>query len=188
MFARRKEAEANNVFRRRRAGAVEVPAPRVPNCGRQSEKPIREPAKRNGKGQRGQHGVAVQEGRAEPVAEGPGPHRRAAVPSCRPSKGPARVIWHQEAIPPQAPVQDFPYRNASLALLIGLGLPFGLAVGWERYVRRIGDADCLQREASLAVLGETARLPTRALGSVNRGCRPRELHAVRGERGQPRTG
>jgi capsular exopolysaccharide synthesis family protein len=87
---------------------------------------------------------------------------------------PARVIWHQEAIPPQAPVQDFPYRNASLALLIGLGLPFGLAVAWERYVRRIGDADCLQREASLAVLGETARLPTRALG------RPSTGAAVRG--------
>ncbi|MEN6457939.1 MAG: polysaccharide biosynthesis tyrosine autokinase [Thermoguttaceae bacterium] len=74
---------------------------------------------------------------------------------------PPRVIWHQEATPPQAPVQEFPYRNAGLALLIGLCLPFGVAAGWERYVRRIGDSACLRQQSALAVLGETTRLPIR---------------------------
>jgi polysaccharide biosynthesis transport protein len=74
---------------------------------------------------------------------------------------PARVIWHQEALAPQSPVQDFPYRNASLAILIGLCLPFGAAAAWERYVRRIGDSECLRQQSSLEIIGETPRLPTR---------------------------
>ncbi|MCE5268545.1 MAG: polysaccharide biosynthesis tyrosine autokinase [Planctomycetaceae bacterium] len=75
---------------------------------------------------------------------------------------PPRIIWHQEAVPPQAPVQALPYRNAGLALLIGFCLPFGAAAAWERYARRIGDSEALRRQSSLTILGETTRLPTKA--------------------------
>ena len=75
---------------------------------------------------------------------------------------PPRVIWHQSAVPPEAPVEDIPYRNLAIAVLVGLCLPFGIAVAWERHVGRIGDASFLRQQSALTVLGETTRLPARS--------------------------
>ncbi|MEN6450244.1 MAG: polysaccharide biosynthesis tyrosine autokinase, partial [Thermoguttaceae bacterium] len=88
---------------------------------------------------------------------------------------PPRVIWHQEATAPQSPIQEFPYRNAGLAFLIGLCVPFGAAAAWERYLRRIGDSDSLRQQSSLTILGETTRLPTRVRSPRVRG------DSIRGE-------
>jgi capsular exopolysaccharide synthesis family protein len=40
-------------------------------------------------------------------------------------------------------------------------IPFGLAVGWELLVRRVSDAERLEQDVQLPVIGEIARLPTR---------------------------
>ena len=75
---------------------------------------------------------------------------------------PPRVIWHEPAPAPKAPVEVFPFRNMALAVLVCLCLPFALAVGWERLVRRIGGSEDLEQQLHLTVLGEIARLPTRS--------------------------
>ena len=74
---------------------------------------------------------------------------------------PPRVIWHEPARPPDAPVEEIPYRNLSLAILACLCLPFALAVGWEHLVRRIGGCEDLEQQLHLAVLGEVTQLPAR---------------------------
>ncbi|MGA2030685.1 MAG: polysaccharide biosynthesis tyrosine autokinase [Thermoguttaceae bacterium] len=78
---------------------------------------------------------------------------------------PPQVIWHEPARVPQAPVEDIPYRNMALAVLLCLCLPFALAVGWEHLVPRISGSEDLERQLHLAVLGEIARLPTRSLAA-----------------------
>jgi capsular exopolysaccharide synthesis family protein len=86
----------------------------------------------------------------------------------RTEKGaPERVTLFEKAEMPTAPI-NAPYKNMLLALLAGLGLPFGLALGWEKLQRRVGDAAILENEARHRVLGEIARLPSRPLGSSSR--------------------
>jgi len=75
---------------------------------------------------------------------------------------PPRVIWHEPARAPEAPVEEFPTRNMALAVLACLCMPFAVAVGWERLVRRIGGCEDLEQQLHLTVLGEIARLPTRS--------------------------
>ena len=65
-----------------------------------------------------------------------------------------------------APVESVPYKKLVLAICLGFFAPFGLAIGWERIVRRISDAQSLEQESHLAVLGEIARLPVRRVGSA----------------------
>jgi capsular exopolysaccharide synthesis family protein len=64
---------------------------------------------------------------------------------------------------PTAPVQQYPLKMLGLAMLVGFCAPFGLAIGWERLVGRISDADSMERQTHLAVLGEIANLPTRSV-------------------------
>ena len=59
-------------------------------------------------------------------------------------------------------VEVFPYRNMAVVLLVCLGLPFALAVAWERMIGRVTDPTMLERQAKLSVLGEIAHLPVRS--------------------------
>jgi len=77
---------------------------------------------------------------------------------------PTRVILHEKARAPEAPVELLPYRNMALAGLLAMCLPFALAVGWEGMARRIGGSEDLEHQLHLAVLGEISRLPTRIRG------------------------
>jgi capsular exopolysaccharide synthesis family protein len=71
-------------------------------------------------------------------------------------------IWEREAAkPPVAPVEDLPYRQLAVVLLICL-LPFGLAVLWERMIGRVSDPMMLERQSKLSVMGEIAHLPVRS--------------------------
>jgi capsular exopolysaccharide synthesis family protein len=72
---------------------------------------------------------------------------------------PARVILRHPATVPEAPLEIFPWKRILIALFAGLAAPFGLAVLWERMVRRISDTQDLERQSRLTVLGEIARLP-----------------------------
>ncbi len=67
----------------------------------------------------------------------------------------------QPAEPPATPVEVFPYRNMTLAVLAGLCLPFALVVAWERLVGRVSDSLTLERQSHVSVLGEIAHLPVR---------------------------
>ncbi|MFZ1936729.1 MAG: polysaccharide biosynthesis tyrosine autokinase [Thermoguttaceae bacterium] len=78
-------------------------------------------------------------------------------------EAPTRVKRMQpEALVPSAPVEVFPYRNMAVVLLVCLGLPFALAVAWERMIGRVTDPTMLERQAKLSVLGEIAHLPVRS--------------------------
>jgi len=76
-------------------------------------------------------------------------------------QAPARVSLFSQARPPEAPVMSVPWKYMGLAGGFGFVLPFLLALGWERVVRRITDADVLEIESQLPVVGEIARLPDR---------------------------
>jgi polysaccharide biosynthesis transport protein len=78
---------------------------------------------------------------------------------------PERVIVIQKALVPTAPIEVFPYRNILVAALAGFVLPFGLALGAEKLIQRVGDAANLENASRLPVVGEIARLPTRIHGS-----------------------
>jgi capsular exopolysaccharide synthesis family protein len=76
-------------------------------------------------------------------------------------KAPSRVELQQIADVPKIPVELLPMKKM-IVLSGGLFmLPFCLALGWELLVRRVGDADRLEQEVHLPVIGEIARLPTR---------------------------
>ncbi len=77
-------------------------------------------------------------------------------------KAPARVIRKEEARVPPAPVEVFPFRSMAVVLLVCLGLPFALAIAWEKMVGRVTDPRTLERQAKLSVLGEIAHLPVRS--------------------------
>jgi succinoglycan biosynthesis transport protein ExoP len=86
----------------------------------------------------------------------------------RTEKGaPERVALLKSAVPPVAPL-DGPYKNVFIALFAGLGLPFALALGWEKLLRRVGDAGNLETEAKHRVIGEIAQLPSRPIGAARR--------------------
>jgi len=76
-------------------------------------------------------------------------------------QAPARVVLFDRARPPEAPVVEVPYTRMGIAVLLGFCVPFALAIGWEKVVRRISDAEQLEQETNLAVIGEIARLPER---------------------------
>jgi succinoglycan biosynthesis transport protein ExoP len=77
-------------------------------------------------------------------------------------RAPARVVLFDRARPPEVPVVEVPYMRMGVAGLLCFCFPFALAIGWDRIVRRISDAEQLQQETNLAVIGEIARLPERS--------------------------
>jgi len=76
-------------------------------------------------------------------------------------QAPAQVTLFSPARPPEAPLASVPWKQMGLAGGFGLFLPLLLALGWERIVRRITDAEVLEMESNLPVVGEIARLPHR---------------------------
>lgn len=82
-------------------------------------------------------------------------------------RAPGRVTLMRPAEPPPAPLESFPLRNVLAAVLAGLGLPFALAVGFERLLGRVIDAETLQRQAALPLLGEIPRVTARELAACD---------------------
>ncbi|MHC4178144.1 MAG: polysaccharide biosynthesis tyrosine autokinase, partial [Planctomycetota bacterium] len=75
---------------------------------------------------------------------------------------PPRVTKQFKASAPTAPTNSW-YTRALLAVLTSFCLPFGLALLWERLVRRVTDAQQLEEHSNVAVVGEVARLPVRTV-------------------------
>ena len=76
-------------------------------------------------------------------------------------RAPPQVVWHEPAKVPIAPVELVPYKKMTMAGLLALLAPFGLAIGWESLTRRIGGSEDLERQLRMQVMGEIARLPMR---------------------------
>ncbi|MHB8974108.1 MAG: polysaccharide biosynthesis tyrosine autokinase [Pirellulaceae bacterium] len=86
-------------------------------------------------------------------------------------QAPERIEKMQEATVPTTPIELLPWKKINLLCLALFSLPFGLAVAWEMYVRRVGDADRLEQDTQLLVVGEISRLPSRASGRYGFGAR-----------------
>ncbi len=76
------------------------------------------------------------------------------------AKAADRVTLFWEATASKDPSD--PYKKMLLAALAGMLLPFGLAVLWERLAKRVAHPKDLQRQSTLPVVGEIARIPSRA--------------------------
>lgn len=74
---------------------------------------------------------------------------------------PERVLLYEGAQDPLAPVQALPYVNLLIAVAGGFFAPFGLAVLKEQLTGRVVDAEHVERNAYLTVLGEIMALPSR---------------------------
>ena len=77
-------------------------------------------------------------------------------------RAPGRVTLMQAAEAPKAPLEVVPWKKIVLFSLAAFCAPLGLAVGWERLVRRVSDAEQIEQDVNLSVVGEVARLPVRA--------------------------
>ncbi len=72
---------------------------------------------------------------------------------------PARISLLRSATVPTTPVKPVPFIKIAFASLLGLMAPFGLALLWERALRRVGDAEELEQSCNLSVLAEVPLLP-----------------------------
>jgi capsular exopolysaccharide synthesis family protein len=91
-------------------------------------------------------------------------------------RAPEHIVPMQDAAPPRIPLERIPYKQILMAAAAALCLPFSLAVLWEYRVRRISDAQQLESQALLPVVGEVASFPvrrsgTRSLTHTSRGLR-----------------
>jgi capsular exopolysaccharide synthesis family protein len=77
-------------------------------------------------------------------------------------QAPSRVSLLKEASVPQSAIDAVPLKKMSLASLAALLLPFGVALVWERSIRRVSDAEQLEQDTMLPVVGEVSWLPIRA--------------------------
>ena len=75
-------------------------------------------------------------------------------------RAPARVTMLKRATAAAVPIERVPMKLMSFAGVIGLLLPFGLAVFWEKIVCRVNDSKQLKL-SNLDVVGEIATIPNR---------------------------
>lgn len=73
-------------------------------------------------------------------------------------QAPTRVTLLRSAVAPPVSPQVASYGKIGFASLVGLCLPFGLAVFWERMARRVTSFAELEEESNLAIVGEIPRL------------------------------
>lgn len=60
---------------------------------------------------------------------------------------------------PSVPVTSFPLKNILLVVFASLCAPFGLAVGWEWFVKRVNNVEEIEQNMGVEVLGEIVTLP-----------------------------
>jgi polysaccharide biosynthesis transport protein len=76
---------------------------------------------------------------------------------------PSRSEQRFKAQPPVLPLESVPFKLLLPACFGGFCFPFGLALLWERWARKVTDSHRLSAEFELPVLAEIATLPTRRL-------------------------
>ncbi len=76
-----------------------------------------------------------------------------------------KVYVETLATVPPAPIEAWPVKQLLLFCGAAFVLPFFAVVGWEKISLRVSDADQLSNEATLTIVGEIARLPTRPVMS-----------------------
>jgi capsular exopolysaccharide synthesis family protein len=83
-------------------------------------------------------------------------------------RAPARVEIYENASVPTVPDQAAPHKRVFIAAAAGLLLPFGLAVGIEFLLRRVGSRDQLETGNAIAVVGEVTNFPPAAKRILDR--------------------
>jgi polysaccharide biosynthesis transport protein len=83
-------------------------------------------------------------------------------------RAPARVEIYEYASVPTAPDQAAPHKRVGVAAAAGLLLPFGLAVGLEFLLHRVGSRDQLETGNAISVVGEVTNFPPTAKRIVGR--------------------
>lgn len=78
-------------------------------------------------------------------------------------RGPSQAMALQRAALPDAPLEAVPYKKLGAAFFGGFLFPFGLALVWERSLRRISDSRQLLSQSAPPVVGEVTTLPARWL-------------------------
>ncbi|MBC8876208.1 MAG: polysaccharide biosynthesis tyrosine autokinase [Planctomycetes bacterium] len=81
------------------------------------------------------------------------------------SDAPARISLLKPATVPTTPVEWVSVEKMALVSLLGLLMPFGLALVWERARRLVADREELEQACNLSVLAEIPRLPKSGLSS-----------------------
>lgn len=74
-------------------------------------------------------------------------------------RAPDRVVLVETATVPAQPLESLPLKKMLVAAVALLIAPFGLAIGWERWMDRVGDSGHLEQQAQLRVLGEVVSNP-----------------------------
>lgn len=71
----------------------------------------------------------------------------------------------KQADPVLNPTTEYPWKPLLLGVVASFLAPFGLAIGWERFVERISHSEQIEDEAQLPIIGEIASLPRRVKSS-----------------------
>ena len=87
-------------------------------------------------------------------------------------RAPSRVEIYEYAKVPTVPDQGPSYKRIGMPAVAALLLPFGLAVGIEFLLRRIGSRDELESGTEISVVGEVTTMPRSANRLVDRNHRP----------------
>lgn len=72
---------------------------------------------------------------------------------------PGQVSLLRRADLPLMPVETLPLKHIALAIVLGMGIPFALAMAWESMLGRVTDPDALTDQLDMPLLGEVPRLP-----------------------------
>jgi len=80
-------------------------------------------------------------------------------------RAPERVVLLKQADPVLNPTTEYPWKPLLLGVVASFLAPFGLAIGWERFVERISHSEQIEDEAQLPIIGEIASLPRRVKSS-----------------------
>jgi len=78
---------------------------------------------------------------------------------------PDRVMLFKEANPPAFADQKLPYRQMALAACLAFAVPFGLAVAYETFHRRVSSRKQLEVSSRLPVVAEVTSMPRLATTS-----------------------
>ena len=76
-------------------------------------------------------------------------------------KAPDRVELFRDAVRPTVPNELIPWKKMQMGIAVGFLLPFGLAVAWEHFFRRVTTREQIEDSRQLMVVGEVTALPSR---------------------------
>jgi succinoglycan biosynthesis transport protein ExoP len=93
-------------------------------------------------------------------------------------RAPGRVMPLKRAVSGEVRLSKDPMTRILLVSIVGLLVPFALAVIWERRVRRVASSEQVMRDTNVQVIAEICDLPVLQRGSHKRSLRYDRLRAM----------